>query len=57
MGTYAKTIVATIGAGITTALTIPDLPPKLRLTLMVVSAMVTAVGVYWVPNTPEPPRA
>lgn len=47
---YAKAIVAIIGAGITSALTfaVKDSPEFMWLTIA--SSVVTAIGVYFVPN-------
>lgn len=59
MGKYRKAIVAVLGAAVTTALTIPDLPPQWQQTLMVVSAMLSALAVYVVPNeqaAAKPPK-
>lgn len=55
MGKYRKAIVAVVGAAITTALTIPDLPGNWFQMLSVVSAMVTAFSVWAVENDPMPP--
>ena len=49
---YAKFIVAVVGAGISAALTFaaPDTPEFKWLTIG--AAVLTAVGVYFVPNSP-----
>lgn len=55
MGKYRKAIVAVIGAAVTAALSIPDLPGNWFQTLTVLSAMVTALSVWAVENDPMPP--
>lgn len=52
---YAKAIIAIIGAGVTAALGL--IPPNTNVwqILTVVSALVTAAGVYLIPNTPPTP--
>lgn len=47
---YAKAIVAVLGAGITAALSIITPDTDLYNVLTIVAAMVTAFGVYAVPN-------
>ncbi len=49
---YAKAVVAIIGVGITTTLGLISPDTDLFTVLTIVSAMLTAVGVYVVPNTP-----
>lgn len=51
---YAKAVVAIIGAGITAALGIIAPDTDLFTVLTIASAMVTAAGVYLVPNAPAP---
>jgi NAD-dependent SIR2 family protein deacetylase len=54
MTQYAKLIVAIVGAGITTALGLIPPTSTLWVVLTVASAMLTAYGVYQVPNaTPK----
>lgn len=52
MSEYAKTIVAVIGAGITTLLALIPADTTLWTALTVASAMLTAAAVYFVPNAP-----
>ena len=47
---YAKSIVAVLGVGITTLLGLIAPDTDLFTVLTVVSAMITAAGVYLVPN-------
>jgi NAD-dependent SIR2 family protein deacetylase len=49
---YAKLIVTLVGAGITTALGLIPPTTTLWIVLTIVSAMLTAYGVYKVPNAP-----
>ena len=49
---YAKAIVAIIGAGITAALGLIAPDTDLFTVLTIASAMVTAFGVYAIPNQP-----
>ena len=54
---YAKGIVAVIGVAVTAALGIIPANTITWQVLTVVSAVVTAVGVYLIPNTPTPAAA
>lgn len=49
---YAKAIVAIIGAGLTAAIGLIAPDTDLFTVLTILSAMVTAAGVYAIPNTP-----
>lgn len=51
---YAKFIVAVIGAGVTAALGLVSPDTELFIWLTVLSAMLTAAGVYFVPNKQSP---
>lgn len=51
---YSKAIVAILGVGITTALDLITPDTDLWMVLKIVSAMLTAAGVYLVPNTSTP---
>ncbi len=56
MSPYAKTITAVIGAAVTAALgTVPE-DSTVFTTLTVIAAVLTALGVYTVPNTPATPH-
>lgn len=48
---YSKAIVAILGVGVMTALKVIAPNTDLFNVLTIVSAMLTAAGVYWVPNT------
>lgn len=52
MKKYAKAIVAIIGAGLTAALGIVSPDTELFSVLTIIAAMVTASGVYLIPNAP-----
>jgi hypothetical protein len=52
MQRYAKAVVGVIGAGVTAALGLVPPSTSLWQVLTVLSAVVTAAGVYLVPNTP-----
>lgn len=49
---YAKFVVAIIGAGVTAALGVVAPDTDLFAVLTIASAVLTAAGVYLVPNTP-----
>lgn len=53
MSQYAKAIVAVIGAAITTALGLIPPNTSLWIVLTILSAALTAAGVYLVPNAPK----
>lgn len=54
MPKYRKAIVAIIGAGVTTALQFWGPDTKVGQVLTILSALLTAAGVYWVTNEPAP---
>jgi len=57
MERYRKAIVAALGAGVTAALGIWGPDTKVGQVLTVVSAALTALSVYAVPNAPTEPAA
>lgn len=54
MNAYAKAVVAIIGAAVTAALGIFPANSTVWVILTIVSAALTAAGVYAVPNKPAP---
>lgn len=54
---YAKAVIAIIGAGLTAALGLIAPDTDLFTVLTILSAMVTAAGVYAIPNRPATPPA
>lgn len=52
--TWAKALVATVGAAVTAALGILPAGSTTWTILTIVAAAVTALGVYLVPNVPSP---
>jgi hypothetical protein len=52
---YAKAIVAVVGVGVTTALGLVPQGSSIWNLLTILAAVLTAAGVYLVPNAPKAP--